>query len=113
MYSILKQPPDEARADGSQWKSLLEDGTAKRQQSGIFSAITAMAFTRWHTAQVQLSEAPAKAAAEEVNRSLLRMTPTESYDRQRKYINTCLTRGKKWMKMAEELGHGVLFLDAW
>ncbi|KAM0554145.1 hypothetical protein ACHAPJ_006944 [Fusarium lateritium] len=109
-------------SDGSQWASLLEAGNKFRRQGTLCYALTAVAFARWHASQVQLvdSATTPQEAAQEVSGRILksRLGPRDEnsykdWERGRKNLNTHLARGRKWSRLIEELGSGILFKNAW
>ncbi|KAF4948049.1 hypothetical protein FSARC_13842 [Fusarium sarcochroum] len=109
-------------SDGSQWASLLGAGNKFRRQGTLCYALTAVAFARWHASQVQLVNNPTtpQEAAQEVSERILRSrlgprdeNSRKDWERGRKSLNTHLTRGRKWSRLVEELGSGILFKNAW
>ncbi|KAF4436972.1 hypothetical protein FACUT_6009 [Fusarium acutatum] len=113
------EPQEEARwSDGAEWLSLLESGRKDRKKGTICYAITAVAFARWHATQVRLfgDEVTGQQASQQVSARIL-----DSYtdgdmkkrEKQRKKLNTHLARGRKWLRLVEALGMGILFKQAW
>lgn len=109
-------------SDGSQWVSLLEAGNKSRQQGALCYALTAIAFARWHESQARLvrSATRPEEAAQDVSARILRSrlgprdeTSHNDWERSRKNLNTHLARGRKWSRLVEELGSGILFKNAW
>ncbi|KAJ4171567.1 hypothetical protein NW754_013336 [Fusarium falciforme] len=108
-------------SDGSEWVFLLEAGYGERHKGTICYALTAIAFARWHTSQVQLVDGAttAQKAAQEVSARILGPKPDgdennrKGWERRRKRLGTHLTRGRKWSRLVEELGSGILLKDAW
>ncbi|RYP66165.1 hypothetical protein DL771_007941 [Monosporascus sp. 5C6A] len=121
IYASLKQERrDETRwSDGSEWKNLVETAYQDRQRSSIQYAVTAIGFSRWYGGQVQLLSttlAP-KDAAQVVTRRLLGMAredvSKEWWKQLRNSFHTHLTRGRKWARLVDELGFGILFKNVW
>ncbi|KAI1416924.1 hypothetical protein F5Y13DRAFT_204285 [Hypoxylon sp. FL1857] len=105
-------------SDGSEWMVLVEAALHDRRRSSIQYALTAMAFSRWYSSQKELSTLPPRAAASEVSGRLLGLAPEDesaktAWERRRKNLTTHLTRGRKWTKLVEQLGFGILFKSAW
>ncbi|KAM5354951.1 hypothetical protein ACJ41O_001597 [Fusarium nematophilum] len=108
-------------SDGSEWVSLLEAGHGERHKGTICYALTAIAFARWHTSQVRLVDGAttAQKAAQEVSARILGPKPEDDennrkeWERRRKRLGTHLTRGRKWSRLVEELGSGILLKNAW
>ncbi|KAK7398666.1 hypothetical protein QQX98_011955 [Neonectria punicea] len=110
-------------SDGSEWVSLVEAGHTERSKGSIRYALTATAFARWHASQVQLMEcaehATGQKAAKAVSGRILGPKPEadktkkELWERRRKNLSTHLARGRKWSRLMEELGSGVLLKNAW
>ncbi|KAK7407901.1 hypothetical protein QQX98_009912 [Neonectria punicea] len=127
LFDSLGNEADEAGqdrtrwSDGSEWVSLLEAGHGERHQGTICYALTAIAFTRWHASQVRLVDgaATAQKAAQEVSARILGPNPKDGennnkgWERRRKKLGTHLTRGRKWSRLVEELGSGILLKNAW
>jgi hypothetical protein len=85
VFGTLGDKADEAGeggtrwSDGSEWVSLLEAGDGERYKGAIYYALTAIAFTRWHTSQVALVDGattPQK-AAQEVSARILGPKPED------------------------------------
>jgi hypothetical protein len=107
-------------SDGSEWVSLLEAGHGERHKGAIYCALTAIAFTRWHVSQVALvdSATTTQKAAQEVSARILGPKPEDDenhkgWEQRRKKLSTHLTRGRKWSRLVEELGCGILLKNAW
>ncbi|KAH7131174.1 hypothetical protein EDB81DRAFT_888461 [Dactylonectria macrodidyma] len=107
-------------SDGSEWVSLLEAGHGERHKGTIRYALTAIAFARWHASQVQLVDGPttAQKATQEVSARILGPKPEDDenkkgWERRRKKLSTHLARGRKWSRLVEELGSGILLKNAW
>jgi hypothetical protein len=107
-------------SEGSQWVSLLEAGHSERYRGTICYALTAIAFARWHACQLRLvdSAIAAQKAAQEVSARILGRKPKDDenhkgWERRRKRLSTHLTRGRKWSRLVEELGYGILLKNAW
>ncbi|EGU73847.1 hypothetical protein FOXB_15642, partial [Fusarium oxysporum f. sp. conglutinans Fo5176] len=97
------EPQEEARwTDGAEWLSLLESGRKDRKKGTICYAITAVVFARWHTTQVS-----ARILSSHTDNDTTRR------EKQRKKLNTHLARGRKWLRLVEALGMGILFKKAW
>lgn len=104
-------------SDGSQLLSLVDLALAGRHRSTINYALTSIELYRWHTREVhRLVGFGRKEAAEQVTTGLLRSrkgndaTPSRE---ERKGVYTHLARGKKWERLAGELGFGILLMRAW
>jgi hypothetical protein len=57
-------------------------------------------------------------AAQEVSARILGPKPEDDeshkgWERRRKKLSTHLTRGRKWSRLVEELGYGILLKNAW
>ncbi|KAM5349963.1 hypothetical protein ACJ41O_006468 [Fusarium nematophilum] len=108
-------------SDGSEWISLLEAGYRERHKGTIRYALTAITFARWHTSQVQLIDGAttAQKAAQEVSARILGPKPDgdennrKGWERHRKRLGTHLARGRKWSRLVEQLGSGILLKNAW
>ena len=104
-------------SDGSQLLSLANSALARRHRSTIYYALTAIKLYQGHASEVRcLVRFNRKAAAEQVTSSLLRSegaTDARPSGEQRKQVNTHLTRGKKWARLVDELGFGILLMRAW
>ncbi|KPA38771.1 hypothetical protein FLAG1_08395 [Fusarium langsethiae] len=107
---------------GSQWVSLLEAGYGERQKGTIAYALTALSFARWHASQVQLIDGATttQGAAQGVSARILGPRPRPEdenglrvWERSRKKLNTHLARGRKWARLVEELGIGILLKNPW
>ena len=60
----------------------------------------------------------AQKAAQEVSARILGPKPEDNenykgWERRRKNLSTHLTRGRKWSRLVEELGYGILFKNTW
>ncbi|SPO07167.1 uncharacterized protein DNG_09861 [Cephalotrichum gorgonifer] len=80
-------------SDGSQWLPLANSALAGRHRSTIRYALISIDSIGGTLAK--LEEA------------------TEPSTDQRKQVNTHLTRGKKWARLVDELGFGILLMRAW
>lgn len=102
-------------SDGSQLLSLANSALAERNKSTIYYALTSIELYRWHTREVLcLAGLERKAAAEQVTTNLLGLKGvTEPSTDQRKPVNTHLARGKKWARLVDEVGFGILLMRAW
>ena len=102
-------------SDGSQLLSLAKSAVVKKNKSTIYYALTSIELHRWHDREVlRLDGLKRKAAAEQVTTNLLRLEGvTEPSTDQRKSVNTHLTRGKKWARLVDEVGFGILLMRAW
>ncbi|KAF4333070.1 hypothetical protein FBEOM_13126 [Fusarium beomiforme] len=95
---------EEARwTDGAEWLSLLESGRKDRKKGTICYAITAIAFARWHATQMQLvrDDRTNQQASQQVSARILNSYSDNDISRrekQRKSLNTHLTRGRKWLR---------------
>ncbi|KAL7928850.1 hypothetical protein V8C35DRAFT_316935 [Trichoderma chlorosporum] len=114
---------------GTDWLSLVESGFKDQQIGTIKYAITTMAFTIWHTAQVSLlikqweqrkgsAEAKLKEASQLVTRKVIGDKPAEGFqkrgwEQRRRRVGTHLARGKKWHRLVQTLGFGILFFNPW
>ncbi|RKK88985.1 hypothetical protein BFJ71_g12685 [Fusarium oxysporum] len=113
------EPREEARwTDGAEWLSLLESGRKDRKKGTICYAITAVAFARWHATQVRLlgDEVTSQQASQQVSARILDSHTdgdTKRREKQRKKLNTHLARGRKWLRLVDALGMGILFRKAW
>ncbi|EXA28814.1 hypothetical protein FOVG_19607 [Fusarium oxysporum f. sp. pisi HDV247] len=113
------EPQEEARwTDGAEWLSLLESGRKDRKKGTICYAITAVAFARWHATQVRLlgDEVTSQQASQQVSARILDSHTdgdTKRREKQRKKLNTHLARGRKWLRLVDALGMGILFRKAW
>jgi hypothetical protein len=113
------EPQEESRwTDGAEWLSLLESGRKDRKKGTICYAITGVAFARWHTTQVRLfgDEITSQQASQQVSARILSShtdNDTTRREKQRKMLNTHLARGRKWLRLVEALGMGILFKKAW
>ncbi|KAL7757078.1 hypothetical protein ACKLNR_014071 [Fusarium oxysporum f. sp. zingiberi] len=116
---IGERQEEEARwTDGAEWLSLLESGRNDRKKGTICYAITAIAFARWHATQVRLvkDDTTSQQASQQVSARILNSHSDNDMPRrekQRKKLNTHLARGRKWLRLAEALGLGILFRKAW
>ncbi|KAF9773790.1 hypothetical protein IL306_008328 [Fusarium sp. DS 682] len=110
---------EEARwTDGAEWLSLLESGRKDRKKGTICYAITTIAFARWHATQVRLvkDDTTSQQASQQVSARILNSHSDNDMPRrekQRKKLNTHLARGRKWLRLVEALGLGILFRKAW
>ncbi|KAI1642169.1 uncharacterized protein F4817DRAFT_321089 [Daldinia loculata] len=117
--SLKREQQDESVwSDGSEWKGLVETAFLGRRRSSIHYALTAMALSRWYDGQARRYSLKPRAAATEVSRRLLGEPPKDStqkigWELRRKRLTTHLTRGRKWAKLVDSLGFGILFKDAW
>ncbi|KAL7940065.1 hypothetical protein V8C42DRAFT_338668 [Trichoderma barbatum] len=122
LYDSLKYMEDEKKpkwSSGTEWASLVTKGYNSRQIGSVNYAMTAMAFTKWHTSQVALlSDMSSSTASQLVTRRLIGNKPDggdeqKNWDRQRKKINTHLARGRKWCRLVKNLSIGILFKNPW
>lgn len=108
-------------SEGSEWVSLLEAGHGERHKGAICYALTAIAFARWHASQVRLVDGAAtpQKAAQEVSARILGPKPEgaesnkKGWERRGKKLGTHLARGRKWSRLVEKLGSGILLKTAW
>ncbi|RKK64602.1 hypothetical protein BFJ69_g16695 [Fusarium oxysporum] len=112
------EPQEETRwTNGAEWLSLLESGRKDRKKGTICYAITAIVFARWHATQVRLfrDEVTSQQASQQVSARILDLHTDGDTTRkkQRKKLNTHLARGRKWLRLVEALGMGILFRKAW
>ncbi|KAL7940605.1 hypothetical protein V8C42DRAFT_337091 [Trichoderma barbatum] len=106
LYDSLKCMEDEKKpkwSSGTEWASLVTKGYNSRQIGSVNYAMTAMAFTKWHTSQVALLSDMSSSTASQL----------KNWDRQRKKINTHLARGRKWCRLVKNLSIGILFKNPW
>lgn len=121
LLDSLTQGYQEALAwsDGSQWAALVENGFVDRNKGTIRHVLQAVAFAKWHSGQVKLVEGSnAKNASQEVSQRVLGHRiegelGKKAWERRRKNLSTHLTRGRKWVRLTEELGYGILFKNPW
>ncbi|KAI8960022.1 hypothetical protein F5Y11DRAFT_349953 [Daldinia sp. FL1419] len=117
--SLKREQQDESVwSDGSEWKGLVETAFRGRRRSSIHYTLTAMALSRWYDGQARRYSLKPRAAATEVSRRLLGQPPKDSsqkigWELRHKRLTTHLTRGRKWAKLVDSLGFGILFKDAW
>jgi hypothetical protein len=107
--------PQECEArweDCSEWLYILESGYSERKRGTIRYAVTAIAFARWHASQVGLvaGEITAQQASQQVSARIL---GPHKREQQRKRLGTHLARGRKWLRLVQGLGSGILFKEAW
>lgn len=113
------QESEDGWSDGSQWVSLVEAGNGERHKGSIRYALTATAFARWHASQVRLLDGVvAQKAAKEVSARILGPKPEDheakkGWEQSRKSLGAHLSRGRKWSRLVEELGAGILLKNAW
>ncbi|KAM0361050.1 hypothetical protein ACHAO7_011477 [Fusarium culmorum] len=116
------QDGEVAWSDGSQFVSRLESANATREKGPIWSALSAIDFVAWHKSQVQLlnDAKTAQEATQEVSARVIKWKLGErneannkAWERNRKRLNTDLTRGRKWFRITQKLGLGILFREAW
>ncbi|KAF4955446.1 hypothetical protein FGADI_4556 [Fusarium gaditjirri] len=120
------QHHDISWSDGSQYVSLMDSGKGSRYKGSLFSALSIMDFTGWHSSQVQLLENKmhsgytAQDAAQAVTARVIRCklgckdeSNRKDWERCRKRLNTDLARGRKWLYLSAKLGCGILFKDVW
>ncbi|KAG5752599.1 hypothetical protein H9Q70_004737 [Fusarium xylarioides] len=78
--------------------------------------------SQWHESQARLvrSATRSEKAAQDVSARILRsrLGPRDEvscseWERSRKNLNTHLARGRKWSRLVEELGSGILFKNTW
>ncbi|KPA36875.1 hypothetical protein FLAG1_10333 [Fusarium langsethiae] len=110
-------------SDGSQFVFRLDVGNGMRDKGPVWGAISAIDFVGWHKSQVQLLLSDTKTAQEatqEVSERVIRCklgvkdeNNEKEWERNRKRLNTDLARGRKWSRLAEDLGLGILFKDVW
>ncbi|KAM0485122.1 hypothetical protein ACHAPX_001098 [Trichoderma viride] len=110
---------DSTWPSGSEWLVLAETVQTDRKMGAINCALAAMELQKWHASQaLQHKDLPLQSASKLVTDRLVGPRPAEHYKKRawiqrRKNIATLLTRGKKWIKLVDHLGHGILFKDAW
>jgi hypothetical protein len=103
-------------SDCSGWLCLLDSGYGDRKKGTIQYAVIAIAFARWHASQVQLVEGTktVQQASQQVSARILHpIVETDQREQQRKRLGTHLARGRKWLRLVEGLGTGILFKEAW
>ncbi|KAK8124994.1 uncharacterized protein PG998_000753 [Apiospora kogelbergensis] len=109
-------------SDGSDWVKLVAAADTDRDKSSIFSALATMAFFRWHRDQTQLEVR--KIEEEELTFAISKKTKnlekaasknvTKRFPSERRaYINKKLTRGRRWSRIVDGLGFGILFKYTW
>ncbi|KAF5966015.1 hypothetical protein FCOIX_12690 [Fusarium coicis] len=118
LLALIEEPQEEARwTDGAEWLSLLESGRRDRKKGTIHYAITAIAFTRWYATQVRLcgDEIPSQQASQQVSARILSSHADNDKMRRKKQkkLHTHLARGRKWLRLVEALGMGILFKNTW
>jgi 16S rRNA C967 or C1407 C5-methylase (RsmB/RsmF family) len=100
----------------SGWLFLLDSGYGDRKKGTIRYAVIAIAFARWHASEVQFVEG-AKTVQQESRQVSARIldpiVETRQREQQRKRLGTHLARGRKWLRLVEGLGTGILFKEAW
>jgi hypothetical protein len=96
----------------SEWLYILESGYSERKRGTIRYAVTAIAFARWHASQVRLvaGEITAQQASQQVSARIL---GPHRREQQRKRLGTHLARGRKWLRLVQGFGSGILFKEAW
>ncbi|KAF4468233.1 hypothetical protein FALBO_4852 [Fusarium albosuccineum] len=114
---------EEVWSDGSRWMALVKAGDSDRCMGSIRYALTACGFARWHKSQVVWLERAAGMATQKATNAVFeRMlghrpekagAEQEGWKRQRQRLSTHLTRGKKWLRLLDAFGWGILFKDAW
>ncbi|KAK7422440.1 hypothetical protein QQZ08_009522 [Neonectria magnoliae] len=106
-------------SDGTQWASLAEETFSEQQKVSIRSALTAIAYTRWHESQVRLLDpSMGRTNIHEVAGRVLGPKPKDDafkrgWDQRRKSLNRYRSRGRKWALLVEKLGFGILFKKVW
>lgn len=118
MYDALKDEQDLGWSDGSQWRHVVvaaANGSLKRT---LDLALSSIGFARWHRSQTQLLETSlsSKKAAQQVSGDYLKKMfgdDSTTNSKHRISLNTSLARGRKWARLVDQLGFGVLFMDAW
>jgi hypothetical protein len=109
-YNELNQAQSTKYCDGSQWVKVLASWQENRQRNVLHYSLTSICFSRWHHSQTEL-EGSTKAAAERVSERVLQSAV--KCNQRRKNLNTHLARGRKWKRLVDELGMGILLVDAW
>lgn len=109
-----------AWSDGSQWVSLVEGGHSERSKSSLYYALTAVAFARWHSVQTGFIKGKSQQdATKEVSSRILGPKPEYGHpenirwEQRRKNLGTHLTRGRKWSRLADSFGFGILLTRIW
>ncbi|KAI1499785.1 hypothetical protein F5X99DRAFT_410703 [Biscogniauxia marginata] len=90
IFASLKEPDSNKRyenMDGAKWNEVLGKAERDRQKGAIYYALTAIALSRWHLGK--------------------------AWNKKRKTLNTYLVRGRKWSKLEEAFGYGILFKYVW
>lgn len=122
LLQLLSKDTDEQLdwTDGNQWSALVASGDSDRGQGSIRYALTAVAFARWYTVQMQSLE---RAAARKADRGIAREvmervlgSPSgkeRDWEQRRRRLATHLTRGRKWSRLVDSFGLGILLKDPW
>jgi hypothetical protein len=114
---------DKEWSDGSRWAALIETGDNGHRVGSIRTAIRFAGYARWHESQVRWLERTknmnTQAAANSVFERVIGHKPQDpgadhgEWKRRRQRLSTCYTRGRKWLRLVEAFGPGILFKDVW
>lgn len=106
--------------NGREWLSLVEKGYSGRQRGTIYYALAAVGFENWHRHHVDkfvqlYPDKQLATAKSEVSSIVLGLKPVsgikkEDWDRRKKQLNTHLTRGRKWRRLIDIFGRGILIV---
>lgn len=97
---------------------MMKQGHKERNKGTLLFALAAIATAKWHTSQVQLLKKPPQIAARDVTARHIGPKPEDEmkvkeWKRERAWLNKNLCRGRKWSRLVEKFGSGILLIDTW